>query len=60
MSVLGAGGQNAAPYQTEPKSKNVDMALAMGPSFSKMFFNAKYWDWCLGAVGRKAAPDQTK
>ena len=60
MSVLGAGGRNAAPYQTEAKSKNVDMALGLGPFFSQMMFDSKYLQWCLGAGGRKAAPDHSE
>ena len=41
MFVLAAGGQNAAPYQTEAKSNNVGMALSMGPFFSQMLFNSE-------------------
>ena len=60
MSVLGAGCRITAPYQTEPKSKNVDMALGLGPLFSQTVFRLKYLELCLGAGGEKAATDQSE
>ena len=60
MSVVGAGSQNTAAHQTEAESKNIGMALGLGPFFSQMVFGSKYLQWCLGAGGQKAAPDQSE
>ena len=60
MPVSGAGAQNAVPYQTELKSKSVDMAVRLGPFISNMTFDSTYLDWGLGAKGQKAAPDQAE